>query len=212
MELFLAKFYKLILDSTKKCVDFYIIGDTSVVVEFEDISEFAEASAVGNIFVAVFTICWARLRLYDVLDAVGQNCLYYDTDSVIYKEFANNPLTETGNYLGDLTSELGHEDYIEEFISTRPKSYAYRTNKGETVAKVKGCSLNYRNSQSLNFDTMKHIILDDPEGVITTAYPHKICRRKKTMEVTSKPMTKRFRLVYTKRVVQPDLDTLPFGY
>ena len=38
---------------------------------------------------------------------------------------------------------------------------------GETVTKVKGCSLNYRNSESLNFDTMKRIILDDPEALRT---------------------------------------------
>ena len=206
----LAHFYKLLLDSTKKVQDFYILDEGSVLVEYENDPDFVECASNGNIFIAVFTTCWARLHLYKVLDHVGEAALYYDTDSVIYKE--TESLTQTGPYLGELTSELDKMEYITEFVSTGPKSYAYETSLGKYVCKVKGCSLNYRNSQSLNFHAMKNLVLDNPEANIVTTYPHKITRDSKAMEIRSQPMTKKFRLVYTKRVVQPNLDTLPFGY
>ena len=34
---------------------------------------------------AVFTTCHARLKLYSYLKKLGDQVLYYDTDSVIYK-------------------------------------------------------------------------------------------------------------------------------
>lgn len=38
-----------------------------------------------NIFVVVFTTALARLKLYDILEQLGEQVLYYDTFSVIYK-------------------------------------------------------------------------------------------------------------------------------
>ena len=38
-----------------------------------------------NIFIACFTTCWARLRLYEALDLLQECVLYFDTDSVIFK-------------------------------------------------------------------------------------------------------------------------------
>lgn len=40
-----------------------------------------EPNVKGNIFVALFTMALARLKLYD---ALNEQVLYYDTDSVIY--------------------------------------------------------------------------------------------------------------------------------
>lgn len=37
-----------------------------------------------NIFVGLFTTAWARLELYNVMDMLGENVLYVDTDSCIY--------------------------------------------------------------------------------------------------------------------------------
>ena len=37
-----------------------------------------------NIFVACFTTCWARLKLYDALDILQERVLYKDTDSVVF--------------------------------------------------------------------------------------------------------------------------------
>ena len=40
-----------------------------------------------------------------------------------------------------LTNELSDGDVIEEYVSTGPKSYAYRTRDGDVVCKVKASSL-----------------------------------------------------------------------
>ena len=37
-----------------------------------------------NIFVAAFTTCHARLKLYESLDTLQEQVFFYDTDSVIY--------------------------------------------------------------------------------------------------------------------------------
>ena len=53
-----------------------------------------------NIFLATFTTCWARLKLYDVLDSLGERVLYYDTDSVIYVSRPGQYDPPLGDYLG----------------------------------------------------------------------------------------------------------------
>ena len=59
-----------------------------------------------NIFVAWFTTCWARLRLYEALKTLQERVLYFDTDSVIFYQDLNRSLLELGNYLGDFKDEL----------------------------------------------------------------------------------------------------------
>ena len=49
----------------------------------------------------------ARIHLYRYLDRLRENAIYCDTDSVIYIQPRDGPqLIETGNLLGDMTSEL----------------------------------------------------------------------------------------------------------
>lgn len=54
-----------------------------------------------NIFIAAFTTCWARLKLYDVLHMLDTRVLYFDTDSVIFVRPGDVEL-EIGPYLGHL--------------------------------------------------------------------------------------------------------------
>ena len=91
-----------------------------------------------NIFVACFTTCWARLRLYEALQLLGEQVLYFDTDSVV---FAHRPVQASpalGQYLGEFKDELGHGDSIVEFCSAGPKNYGYKTRAGKTVCKCEG--------------------------------------------------------------------------
>ena len=46
--------------------------------------------------------------------------LYFDTNSVIYKSTTGEDLLETGDFLGDLTDELGGHEIVE-FVSAGPK-------------------------------------------------------------------------------------------
>ena len=90
--------------------------------------------------IAAFTTAHARLQLYDKLDMLGERELYYDTDSVIYLTQAGQSEPRLGNYIGDLTDELGG-DYITVFASGGPKNYCYKTNSGKTEIKVRGITL-----------------------------------------------------------------------
>ena len=68
------------------------------------------------------------------------------------------------NRLGYFKDELGKDNYITEFVSGGPKNYAYLLNNGEKCCKVKGVTLNYVNSEAVNFDNVKYFILDNIMG------------------------------------------------
>ncbi|PFX13983.1 putative DNA polymerase [Stylophora pistillata] len=44
-----------------------------------------EKGRATNVFIAAFTTCQARLKLYESLEVLKERVLYYDTDSVVYK-------------------------------------------------------------------------------------------------------------------------------
>ena len=87
--------------------------------------------------------------------------MYFDTDSVIYLEEPDQPSPVLGDYLGEFTSELETDDYIEEFVLGGPKNYGYKTKKGKVECKVRGFQLNSEGKTQLNYDVMRQNILDE---------------------------------------------------
>ena len=170
-----------------------------------------------NVFIAAFTTCWARLKLYSYLQTLGEQVLYYDTDSVIYKWSAGLPKVPTGDYLGDLKDEL-NGDYIVEFLSGGAKNYAYRTaEKKKVECKVRGFTLNVRGQESINFNTMRKNILavlsGEKEAEIVQTNPTHFKRDVLHKGISVGPQRKRYRLVFDKRVViRSTKSSLPFGF
>ena len=82
----------------------------------------------------------AALQLYNELDMLQERVLYYDTDSVIYLSQPGQPEPRLGNYIGDMTDELGGE-HITVFVSGGPKNYGYKTSGRKTEVKVGGIML-----------------------------------------------------------------------
>ena len=121
---------------------------------FTSVKENAVKGTKTNIFVAAFTTCHARLKLYESLDTLQKQVLYYDTDSVVYKWRPGQPCIAIGDFLGDMTDELDG-DVITESVSGGAKNYGYKTRAGKVVCKVRGLTLNVRGSAILNFETMK---------------------------------------------------------
>lgn len=76
-----------------------------------------------NIFVACFTICHARLKLFDTLDFLQKRVLYFDTDSIIFIK-DDDPLfnPQVGKYLGEFKDELGGGNILE-FCSGSRNNY-----------------------------------------------------------------------------------------
>ena len=88
-----------------------------------------------------------------------------------------------------MTNEVGINRHISEFVSGGPKNYGYKDVSepdGETVStemKIRGITLNYANSQLLNFDAVRRMVLSAAgidvgggESSITVHHPRKIQR------------------------------------
>lgn len=207
--------FRHMADPTVEVMDFQIVDDLNLMLSTQRVSEEMCLPGHTNVFLASFTTCWARLQLYELLDRLQRRVLYWDTDSVIFTSRDGEWQPPLGDYLGELTNELSEGDWITEFVCNGPKNYAYRTRGGQSVCKVKGFSLNYVNSERLNLESMRDAMFnrEDPQfGIYQTRNPRKICREKIHSELYSREEIKEYSCVYTKRVVQSDLTTLPYGY
>lgn len=166
-------------------------------------------SVKTDIFIAAFTTCHARLKLYSYSDMLQKQVLYYDTDSVIYRCLPEQPRIPTGDFLGDMTDEL-EGDSIVEFVSGGAKNYGYKTAGGKIECKVRGFTLNVRGSVALNYDTMKANILseiDDPaeeRRVIRVTNPNHFKRDTTVKSIKLVEQIKRYGLVFDKRVIDCD--------
>lgn len=84
-------------------------------LQWETKKDFIEKDTATNIFIAAFTTCHARLKLYSEIEKLGDAVLYFDTDSIIYESCGTND-PPTGNFLGQFTDEL-NGDTIKTFVS-----------------------------------------------------------------------------------------------
>ena len=113
--------------------------------------------------------------------------------------------------MGDLTDEVNGND-ITEFVTGGPKNYAYKlehpdSNGNQTVCKVRGISLNYKNALQINYDLIKDMVVDGTQGV--TIRENRITRcDKKLLTMEQK---KDYRIVFDKRQKQR-LTTFPYGF
>ena len=193
-----------------------LVNDETVEIQYMEKEGFVEENDKVNIVIAAFTTAYARLKLYDLLDLLQERVLYYDTDSVVYVHEPGKPDPPLGDYLGDLTDEL-NGGYITTFISGGPKNYGYVTNTGEAILKIRGLSLTYDASKTLNIGTMRDLVesyvVDGARNEkVTINIPNKITRDKKEKHIVTKRTKKDYRVVYNKRVVNENYETVPYGY
>ena len=197
-----------------------VINDDMVEVHYQNQKEDIRVSPNLNIFVACFTTCHARLKLYATLQALGERVLYFDTDSIIYLEETPTQFQPVlGSYLGNFTSELKDEEYIEEFVSGGPKNYGYTTNHQKVECKVRGFRLNSEGHTQLNYEVMRQNVLDEIQNPLLkprelqVVNTNQIVRNPNTYELFTFPQHKWYKLVYDKRVLDPrTYKTYPYGY
>jgi len=207
--------FQMLSDQRKLMHNFHIITPEIVQLEWSDDPLFLPTDTKTNIFLASFTTMWARLRLYSVLEEVGEDCLYMDTDSVIFvdRNGAHVKNLPIGNYLGELTNEITPDQkHIVEYVSGGPKNDAFRTLYGSEVCKVRGFTLNFTNSRLVNFDAVKDLIVNNTGKSITVTIPSKISRDSRKRKLYNRKEDKEYKIVYTKRVVKQDFWTYPYGY
>lgn len=195
---------------------FTFLSDSVALVQYKHAEgSFYETRDV-NVFIGAFTTAHARLELYDLMDKLGDRLLYSDTDSVIYVSREGDWEPPLGPYLGELTDEVGCDDYITEYCSGGPKTYGFRTAKGKVCMKAKGITLNSENSKVIRLDSLISLVnsyvnsSDSTQHIL--AHTDNIVRNKKTVTLHNKSVVKRFKVVYNKRVLLPDYRTLPYGY
>ena len=206
-------FFQLFSDPLKQPIDFHILSNDMIQVEWQYKNDCQPEDNKTNIYLATFTTCWARLKLYSVLEQLGRRVLYYDTDSIIYVSRPNEYDPPLGDYLGELTNELQNGEYIVEFVSGGPKNYAYKTNENNETCKVRGFTLNYKNSQLINFHSVKDIVADPQSSSnITVTNSSKICRDKRKRKLYNREEQKSYQMVYTKRRKVDHFDTEPYGF
>ena len=153
---------KLLTNVSISLKDVNIVDENRAVVQYEYSKGFEPETTHVNVFVAAFTTANARIRLFNVLHALGRRVLYFDTDSVVleYDETdTTRYIPDIGVNLGQWTSELKEGCHITRFTSSGPKSYSYLCSDGTSLTKLKGFTLNHETSQLLNFDSIRNLVL-----------------------------------------------------
>ena len=180
-------------------------------VSYKDKDFLHQGNKDANIVLGCFVTAYGRLKLYSEMKKIGNNLLYFDTDSLIFIEKDGSYVPELGDYLGDFTSELNKDEYIEEFVSGGPKNYAYRTNKDKECIKVKGFSLNVSVQEKLNFTTINELVQNNNNTKIPVNQT-KFKRHKVDWSMTTEEQIKTYKKVYDKRILLEDLSSLPYGF
>ena len=212
-----ATYIEMMTDEKTEVTDLMYINKEHIGIKWRSKEDFVESLPNTNVVLAAFTTAQARLKLYDLLEQLDDRVLYFDTDSVIYihREDSWNP--PLGDYLGQLKDETKGVPIVA-FVSGGAKCYAYVLEDGKTVCKIKGFTLNHRNSLTLNFETLKDLVTTPGEAqkpsekkqTYQIRDPHKITRVKG--KIVSQAQNKLYRLVYDKRMLTPSLKTYPFGW
>ena len=216
---------QVLTDPGKLLMDFHIMNDDVIQVEYKNTEDFECQSFNTNVTIAAFCTSWARLKLWSVMQKLGKRVLYHDTDSIKFSVKDGEYVPPLGTYLGQLTDELtckelsckkqgcsGH--WIEEFVSCGPKNYSFRVNTGEIVCKVRGFSLYYKSSLILNFESMKEALVawkrNEKKELVTVKT--ELVRDKYKPKVFNRVISKHYGVVYDKRKVLPDFTSIPFGF
>ena len=175
-------------------LDADLVSDEILEIRYEYSDKFVQPDPNTNVVIAAFTTAYARLQLYDELDMLQERVLYYDTDSVIYLSQPGQPEPRFGNYIGDLTDELGGE-HITVFASGGPKNYCYKTSGGKTEVKVRGITLDCTAQQKVNFEVICAMVFLRAEcgvtGQVSVEIPFRITTNTRTKEIQTKRMKKR---------------------
>ena len=90
-----AHLFSLISDAALDISTLRLCTDDILEAVYTSVNDNAVKGTKTNIFVAAFTTCHARLKLYESLDTLQQQVLYYDTDS------PGQPSIATGDFLGE---------------------------------------------------------------------------------------------------------------
>lgn len=222
-----ARFQELLMNDSCK-VTARLINYEHLLVKSVHKRDFVSTGNKTNVVVALFTTMWARLKLHrELLDKLQDRAYYCDTDSVIFRFDANGWNPPTGDYLGELTSELQPGQHISEFVSGGAKNYSCKVINSETrehvenITKVQGLSVKKLSAKKVvNHEVMVDLVLSKEElranGLsgrqIKVPFFYIACDD--GFNLHSRIVKKNYSLVFDKRVlkVNEGYKTYPYGY
>ena len=211
----LKEHYSYLLNDRYIVQTIHFLNESKAQVFFSEKEELHQGGKDSNVVLGAFVTCYGRMVLYEELYKLDNRILYYDTDSIIFlskDEACYEP--QLGDYLGKFTSEVKIKDgnHIIEYVSAGPKNYAYKLDSGKTFCKIKGFSVNYIASKSLNFDSMKDLVLSKNSERRIPVEQNIFIKSKEEWTIRSENVQKIYRQVYDKRILYENFETLPFGY
>ena len=103
------------LDDRLEISNTIFINENIVQITFRYKNHYVQDTFSTPVDIAAFATSNARLRLYDMLDKLGQSVSYYDTDSFVYIDNGENSI-KTGCMLGEWTEELGKGTHIKKWL------------------------------------------------------------------------------------------------
>lgn len=209
------EFFDMMTSDQQVVKNVRFVNDESVHVDWVYRDDFIEPSGRTNVVIAAYTTAQARLKLYSYLQQLGKRVLYCDTDSVIFTTRRGEWKPPLGDYLGDLTDEVSGNT-ITHFVTGGPKNYAYKTKKcdkdgNSSFCKVKGITMNSKNSLKINFDTVARLVKGN-KGSSVPNVDTKICRDLTNTTLLTRQETKDYRIVFDKRIICEGVFTYPYGY
>lgn len=214
-------FFDIMTSDQQKVKNVRFINNESVQIDWVYNDDFIEPSARMNVVIGAYTTAQARLKLYNYLKGLGHRILYCDTDSVVFTTTPGQWEPPLSDYLGDLTDEVpdkkAPDNKITHFGTGGSKNYAYNllkpNKKGQTsICKVRGITLNFKNSLDINFNIVKGIVTGMGRDCVSVVDEHKIVRNPSTGQVITKREVKDYKIVFDKGVITDSHCTKPYGY
>ena len=167
-----AKFIEIVSNIEYENVKYIELNTGKIEITYSVKDAFVPNDFNTNIVIACFTTSSARMRLYEALDYLNEQILYFDTDSCVYKynpiDKSCNRKLNNGDLLGDWTDELEGVKMCGTFVSGGPKNYSFETDDGKYHTKVKGFNLNYEVGLRINHNSIIGLVNETLEDKLGT--------------------------------------------
>ena len=204
-----------------------ILNDDFRLITYRLHTNFIQTHRKTNIFIAVYTTAHARLRLYKLLDILGERVCGNDTDSVFFADDGSEAVKEINDMIGEAPGKLTDENktvtrtmegeiiynkvWMDKFVSNGPKDYSQYLNNGSQKGKCKGFKTNAMTEELVTFENRENLI--DGKGPINLKETRFVLDKQHDIKVKEIEKVWDFDLNKRMIVYKDDMiDTLPYGF
>ena len=72
------------MDVTKVIKNFHILNGNTIMMEYKQSEEFEEVRNKTNVIISAFCSAYAHIKLWKMMNRLGNCVMYHNTDSIIY--------------------------------------------------------------------------------------------------------------------------------